>query len=86
MEDDLDKLLPHPLDEDEVHDLALEFVEQEVGRFDFKNNWGKLKMEPENLRGRLIWWLRRMKAPMKPDVIITHLDQLAQRIGHSRWR
>jgi len=68
----------------DTEDLALQFVEEEVGRFDFRNNWAKLK-ETNNVRQRIQQWLEALNVQGNPDDIIAYLDKLVvERAGN--WR
>lgn len=84
--DSADNLLPSPLDEDEIHDLAYEYIEQEIGRFDWKNNWVKLRQRPD-FTIKLRRWLKRVGEDGNiADQIIGHVDRMVKRFGASRWR
>ena len=68
----------------DTEDLALQFMEDEVGRFDFRNNWAKVK-EKGDLRQRIREWLDVLHADGNPDEIVDYLDRLvAERAGN--WR
>ncbi len=78
------ELIRRTRSEASVDDLALTFVEEEVGRFDFANNWPKVK-ERGNIRERVAQWLDRLNVEANPDDVISAIDQLAtSRPG--RWR
>jgi len=65
-----------------TEDLACQFMEDEVGRLDFRNNWKKLK-ETQNVRQRIQQWLEALNVDGQPDEIITYLDKLvAERAGN----
>lgn len=67
----------------DTEDLALLFIEEEVGRFDWKNNWPKVK-ESGDIRQRVANWLSALQIEHDPDEIVSHLDKLvAERSG--RW-
>lgn len=59
----------------DVEDVALQFVEDEIGRFDFRNNWAKV-MEKGTMRQRLREWLDALNIEANPDEIIGYLDRL----------
>ena len=68
----------------ETEDLALQYVEDEVGRFDFRNNWAKVK-EKGGVRQRIQQWLEALNVDGNPDEIIEYLDRLVtDRAGN--WR
>lgn len=73
---------------DDVEDLAADFMEQEVGRFDWKNNWPKVKEKhptPEALRARVQAWLQHMEIDHDPQGIIDYLDSMVEK-RHGFWR
>lgn len=71
----------HHLD---TEDLSLLFVEDELGRFDFRNNWKKLK-ETRDVRLQIAQWLEALNVEANPDSIIEFLDRLSEeRAGN--WR
>lgn len=74
--------------DDDVEDLAADFIEQEVGRFDWKVNWPKVKEKhptPDQLRARVQAWLDHMEIDHDPQGIIDYLDTMvAER--HGFWR
>lgn len=61
----------------DVEDLALLFVEEELGRYDFKNNWKRLK-ESGKARARIENWLTGLGTDASPDEIIESLDRIAK--------
>jgi hypothetical protein len=66
----------------DTEDLACQFMEDEVGRFDFRNNWKKLK-ETQNVRQRIQQWLEALNVDGNPEEIIAYLDKLvAERAGN----
>jgi len=66
-----------------TEDLALTFMEEEVGRFDWANNWPKLKAQG-NARQKVQDWLAALQVEHSPDEIVSYLDKmLAERSG--RW-
>lgn len=67
----------------DVEDLALEFMETEVGRFDWIHNWPKVKATGTAPQ-RIKQWLEAMNVEASPDEIIEYLDNLVtKRAG--RW-
>lgn len=68
----------------DAEDLAFVFMEEEIGRFDWKNNWKKIK-ESGTARQRVQNWLNAMQLQdQNPDEIVSILDQVAsERSG--RW-
>lgn len=67
----------------DTEDLALTFIEEEVGRFDWKNNWPKIK-EQGTARQRVQDWLNAIQVEHNADEIVSYLDKMvAGRSG--RW-
>jgi hypothetical protein len=68
----------------DAEDLAFVFMEEELGRFDWKGNWKKVR-ENGTARQRVQDWLTAMDLrDQNPDEIITILDQVSsERSG--RW-
>lgn len=68
----------------DAEDLAFVFMEEEIGRFDWKGNWQKIK-ESGTARQRVEDWLAAMGVEgQNPDEIVSVLDQVAsERSG--RW-
>ncbi len=68
----------------DAEDLAFVFMEEEIGRFDWKNNWKKVK-EQGTARQRVQDWLSAMQLhDQNPDEIVNILDQVSsERSG--RW-
>lgn len=73
-------------DTDAVADAALEFVEQEVGRHDWKVNWPKFKEnQGDGLERRIRSWLRYVQLDVEPTDIVAYLDKMVlEQAG--RWR
>lgn len=67
----------------DTEDLALSFMEEEVGRFDWSRNWAKIK-ESGTARQKIQDWLTALQVEHDPDEIVSYLDRLtAERTG--RW-
>jgi len=67
----------------DTEDLALSFMEDEVGRFDWANNWAKVK-ELGTARQKVQEWLNALQIEHDPDEIVSYLDKMvAERSG--RW-
>jgi len=67
----------------DTEDLALSFMEEEVGRFDWANNWAKIK-ESGTARQKIQDWLDALHIEHSPDDISSYLDKLtSERPG--RW-
>lgn len=65
----------------DTQDLALLYMEEEVGRHDWSNNWPKVKATG-NVRDRVQAWLDDLHVDHSPDEIIEYLDKLvAERAG-----
>lgn len=68
----------------DVEDLACQYLEDEVGRHDFRNNWAAVK-KAGNIRLKIARWLDSLAVEAEPDAIIEYLDRLvAERAGN--WR
>lgn len=67
----------------DTEDLALTFMEEEVGRFDWRNNWPKIK-EQGLARQKVQAWLEALRVEHDPDEIVAFLDSMVT--GRSgRW-
>jgi hypothetical protein len=67
----------------DVEDLALEFLENEVGRFDWSRNWPKIKASG-SAHQKVQEWLNALNSDANPNEIISYLDKmLIERTG--RW-
>lgn len=67
----------------DTEDLALTFMEEEVGRFDWRNNWPKIK-EQGLARQKVKAWLEALHVEHDPDEIVAFLDSMVT--GRSgRW-
>ena len=65
-------------------DLALLFMETEIGRFDYANNWQSRKAKGD-IRKEIQDWLDSIHVDGNPDEIIEYLNELVEkRAGH--WR
>jgi hypothetical protein len=60
----------------DVEDLALTFKEEELGRFDWNNNWQKIKADG-TARGRIGRWLEALQIDASPEDIMAYLDRTA---------
>lgn len=67
----------------DIDDLAATFIEQEVGRYDWKNNWTVYKSKP-NLAGRVQAWLDMLNVRVGASELIAAVDQLVSR-NTGRW-
>lgn len=69
----------------DTHDLALEYIEGEVGRFDYLHNWPQHKrLHGNNLREKVAAWLKHYEVDHDPDAIISYInDELMMRPG--KW-
>lgn len=69
-------------------DLAVDFMEQEVGRLDWRTNWPKFKERyptREALQDRVREWLDRMEIDHEPDGVVRYLDGMLERMT-GKWR
>jgi hypothetical protein len=67
----------------ETEDLALLFVEEELGRFHWRDNWLKTR-RLGTARERVQAWLEAVDSNHDPDAIIEFLDRVAQERS-GRW-
>jgi hypothetical protein len=67
----------------ETEDLSCAFVEEEVGRYDWRNNWLAIRAAGV-ARERVQRWLQAMKSDHDPDKILACLDQLSRTLS-GRW-
>lgn len=74
--------------EQDTEDLALTYMEQEVGHHDWRNNWPKFKSNQGDdaaVRRKVQAWLDYMGIEYDPGLIIGYLDgMVADRNGN--WR
>lgn len=77
---------PEPLDPRwQTQDVALEYIEGEVGRHDWEHNWRDHKAKNgRNLRERIAAWLQHYEIDHDPQAIIDYIDsELMMRPG--KW-
>ena len=67
----------------ETEDLALLFIEAEVGRFDWRQNWSRIRAAGV-AKHRLKTWLKAIASPHDPEKIIEFLDKMV-RERSGRW-
>jgi hypothetical protein len=68
----------------DTEDLALTFLEEEIGRFDWQNNWKAVKAKG-NVREKVQRWLKALNVEHNPDEIVAFLDDYTARQA-GRWR
>lgn len=70
----------------ETHELACDFIEQEVGRLDYKRNWGKLKErhKREGLAQKVKRWLNHYEIEHDPQGLVDYIDRMVNRYP-GRW-
>lgn len=68
-----------------TQDLALEYIEGEVGRFDWEHNWPQhKKRHGDALREKVAAWLSTFEIDHDPQAIIDYIDnELMKRPG--KW-
>jgi hypothetical protein len=69
--------------QDSIEDTALDFVENEVGRHNWKENWQKWKAKPD-LRATVQAWLHRYEIDHDPQGLIEYIDRLSA-TRHGKW-
>lgn len=67
----------------DTEDLALLFVEEEVGRFDWRNNWPKIRAAGV-ARQRIEAWLKAFGSDHDPEKIVEYLDHMVHEKS-GRW-
>lgn len=67
----------------DADDLAATFAKEEVGSFDFKNNWEALKRRTD-IHERIRLWLEQLNIETSTKEVVQALERLASRSG--RWR
>lgn len=75
----------HPQD---TEDIAFEFMENEVGRHDWRNNWPKFKANQGDeaaLRRKVQAWLNYAGIEYDPGAIIAFLDDMVKN-RNGNWR
>lgn len=69
-------------------DLAAEFIEQEVGHYDWANNWPVFKArfpDQQSLLEHVRAWLDRMEIDHDPQSVVNYLNAMVtERPG--KWR
>lgn len=69
----------------ETDDIAADFVENELGRHDWMNNWPKYKAKHGDVRGRIATWLANAGHVAEPEEIERTIERMMlTRPG--RWR
>jgi hypothetical protein len=69
---------------DPVQDLAVDFVEQELGRLDFHRNWHVFKQkfpDPESRQKRVQDWMDRIGLEGNPKDVLDRIEDLSQQTG-----
>lgn len=69
---------------DAVEDVAADYIEQQVGRHDWKNNWRVLKQK-YNMVERIAEWLESYQYAQTAEAVVKHLDDMAKGVAGS-WR
>jgi hypothetical protein len=74
----------HPQD---TEDIAFEFMEQEIGRLDWRNNWPKVKADlgPYGTVRKVQSWLNYIGIEYDPGLIVAFLDDMAKN-RNGNWR
>ena len=67
----------------ETEDLALTFIEDEVGRFDWRGNWPRIRAAGV-ARQRVELWLKAIGSSHDPEAIIEFLDRMVHEQS-GRW-
>lgn len=69
----------------EVQDVALDYMEGEVGRHDWKRNWQDHKRKHGvSLKEKVAAWLKHFEINLDPQLVLDYLDkELSSRDG--KW-
>lgn len=92
----MSKLVPPPLpitndveyndSDDRLADAAYDFLESEVGRFDWHRNWPDYKKKHgDKTKERVASWLRHFEMDHDPDAIVKFLDDFHGMHPKQRW-
>ena len=73
-----------PQHEDAVEDVAADFIEHEVGRLDWRNNWPKYKEKHPDYLQRIQAWTERIRLRCDPQAVVDHLNRLVV-LQVGRW-
>lgn len=65
-----------PRVEHALEDVALDYVENEVGRHDWSANWQKLKQKHPDMKSKIQAWLQRYEIDHDPQGLIDFLDRM----------
>lgn len=60
----------------ETEDVALDYIENEVGRHDWAENWKKLKGKHPGMKHRVQAYLDRYEIDHDPQGLIDYLDRM----------
>lgn len=71
-------------DNEDVADIAADFVENEIGRFDWVNNWSVVRGR-ENVVGLVQAYLTKYGMAADPTAVVAEIDQMAQN-NPGRWK
>ena len=61
----------------DTEDLALAYIEEEIGRHDWANNWEKAKARG-NVSSRIQEWLEAINVQHEPKEIVAYLDDMVK--------
>lgn len=76
-------MAPNEQFDSDTEDLACDFVKEELGRFDWRNNWMTLKVAGTALP-RVETWLKALGYNHDPKQIVAYLDSLTIH-AKGRW-
>lgn len=60
----------------EADDLAADFIENEIGRHDWMNNWTVWKDKHPDYRERIRTWLEKLGENLPPEDLIQAIDRM----------
>mgnify|MGYP003344650536 CR=1 FL=1 len=71
-------------DSSDVESAACNYIEQEVGRYDWKANWEHHRSQPD-LRAKLQAWLQHYDYQLSADAVVEFIDGTMMQ-AEGRWR
>lgn len=69
----------------DLESIAADFIEEEVGRKDWANNWAALKAN-NSLEAKVKSWMIFQQIEGDPTKIISHIDNMVAQRGTESWR
>lgn len=63
----------------DIEDVAANFIEQEVGRYDWRRNWKSMRKDHDMVEHARSW-LSRYSIHLDPQELITWIDEFVDRV------